>query len=342
MQPQFSICASSQVFVDDFQKVLPSLLPSKRIIYIVDSEVLKLYPEFFQDKDLIAVSAGENQKNLKSVERIVAQLIEMGADRQTFLLGVGGGVVTDMVGFVASIYMRGVEFGFVSTTLLGQVDASVGGKNGVNFEDFKNMIGCFSQPRFVVCDPRFLSTLPIREFRAGMAEVVKVAIIGRPDLFSLLEENSLETLRQDSSLLKKVISAAIQVKAEIVSRDEKESGERRLLNLGHTLGHALEKCSHSVNHGEAVAVGLKLICDLSLHLHLLPTSDSQRIISLLEKFGFDLQSSFGIELLLQMAEKDKKNRGGEFVCVMPLKIGKCEVRKFSKEQLLREFQMFTA
>ena len=180
------------------------------------------------------IGTGQSVKTLQTVERVLRRVIELGVDRKTFVLGIGGGIVTDVAGFAASIYMRGLRFGFVSTTLLGQVDASVGGKNGVNLDGYKNMTGTFTQPDFVVYDPALLRTLPDREFRAGLAEVVKSAIIADAELFARLEQSDFATLRRDTDLLADALSAAVRVKADIVERDERESGERRKLNLGHT------------------------------------------------------------------------------------------------------------
>ena len=218
---------------------------------------------------------------MEVVDETLELFIELGADRSTFVLAVGGGIVTDVAGFAAATYMRGLSFGFVSTTLLGQVDASVGGKNGVNVDGYKNMAGTFKQPRFVICDPEMLRTLSDREFRAGLAEVVKAAVIADADLFTRIENVSFEALRTDTDLLTDAISAAVRVKADIVERDEHETGDRRKLNLGHTLAHAIEKCSNRMNHGEAVAVGTALIAAAAVKLGVLQPADRDRIVNCL-------------------------------------------------------------
>ncbi|MDE6624648.1 MAG: 3-dehydroquinate synthase, partial [Alistipes sp.] len=283
------------------------------------------------------IGRGAGVKTLQTVETIYRRFIELGVDRSTFVLAVGGGIVTDTAGFAASTYMRGLDFGFVSTTLLGQVDASVGGKNGVNVDGYKNMAGTFTQPQFVICDPVLLATLPDREFRAGLAEAVKAAVIADEELFARLEEATFEELRRNTDLLSDVISAAIRVKADIVERDEREGGERRKLNLGHTLAHAIEKSSDRMNHGEAVAVGTVLIARAAVRLGVLAAADCDRIAALLAKLGFVLESPVGMDRLLREVAKDKKNKDGELRIVLPTRIGDCDVRPFTPERFAELF-----
>ncbi len=254
----------SKVIVGDVLGLLPEMLPpDRRIVAITDPNVAALYGEAMRacSSEQIVIPTGEEHKTLETVETIYRRLVEIGADRRTYIVGVGGGIVTDITGFAASTYLRGVEFGFVATSLLAQVDASVGGKNGVNVGGFKNMAGVFNQPDFVLCDTGALSTLPPREFRAGLAEMIKAGIIADPALFEILENHSPEELLADSELLTRAIVAAIRVKADIVEADETEKGERRKLNLGHTVAHAIEKLTRDYNHGEAVGVGLAAIAD---------------------------------------------------------------------------------
>ena len=234
-----------------------------------------------------------------------------------------------MAGFAAATYMRGVAFGFVPTTLLGQVDAAVGGKNGVNVDGYKNMAGTFTQPQLVICDPALLRTLPDREFRAGLAEVVKAAVIADADLFACIAQSTFGQLRSDAELLADVVAAAVRVKTDIVGRDERERGERRKLNLGHTLAHAIEKCSPAMNHGEAVAVGTALIADAAVRLGVLPDADRVRIRELLARLGFDLTPPVAMPLLLKEVVRDKKREDGLLHVVLPVGIGDCEVRKMA-------------
>ena len=306
--------------------ILSGVLPEGRVVVVSDATIDRLYHPLLEKYDTVLIGLGESVKTLQTVETIYRRFIELGVDRSTFVLAVGGGIVTDVAGFAASTYMRGLKFGFVSTTLLGQVDASVGGKNGVNVDGYKNMAGTFTQPQFVICDPGLLRTLPDREFRAGLAEVVKAAIIADADLFGRIENTTFEALRTDTDLLTDAVSAAIRVKADIVERDEHESGDRRKLNLGHTLAHAIEKCSNRMNHGEAVAVGTALIAGAAVKLGVLSEADRDRIVHVLMQLGFELTPPVDVKRLLKEVGKDKKNEEGILRIVLPVGIGDCEVR----------------
>jgi 3-dehydroquinate synthase len=267
------------------------------------------------------------------LDGIYRRLIELGADRSSFTLGVGGGVVTDIAGFVASTYMRGVEFGFVTTTLLGAVDASVGGKNGVNVGGYKNMVGTFSQPQFVVCDASLLRTLPDREFRAGLAEVIKSAILGDAELFELLERSSFEALRKDETLLKEGITRCVRVKASVVAQDEREAGCRRILNLGHTVAHAIEKESSKYTHGEAVAIGIYYVTRKALEQSVISISDAERIFALIERYGFEVELPIERKAMLKAIGGDKKRRGNALHLILPTAIGAVKDREVALEGL---------
>ena len=326
MKAAFNVREQSEVFIGPVGDILPGVLPEGRVVVVSDATIDRLYHPLLAPYDSVLIGTGESIKTLQTVETLYRRFLELGVDRKTFILGVGGGIVTDVAGFAASTYMRGVRFGFVSTTLLGQVDASVGGKNGVNVDGYKNMAGTFTQPQFVICDPAMLRTLPDREFRAGLAEAVKAAVIADGDLFARLEGASFEALRTDTDLLSDVVSAAIRVKADIVEHDEKESGERRKLNLGHTLAHAIEKCSDRMKHGEAVAVGMALMAGAAERLGLLDAAQRDRITALLARLGFDLRPPVPLERLLREVVHDKKNEAGTLHVVLPAGIGDCEVR----------------
>lgn len=331
MKPVFNVRNQSEVFIGPVADILPGVLPEGRVVVVTDATIDRLYHPLLAPYETVLIGTGESIKTLQTVETIYRRFIELGVDRSTFVLGIGGGIVTDVAGFAASTYMRGVKFGFVSTTLLGQVDASVGGKNGVNVDGYKNMAGTFTQPQFVICDPAMLRTLSDREFRAGLAEVVKAAIIADGDLFDRIEHSTFEALRCDTDLLTDVISAAVRVKADIVEHDEKESGERRKLNLGHTLAHAIEKCSSRMNHGEAVAVGTALVAGAAVKLGVLREEDRQRIDGVLSRLGFDLTPPVEVKRLLREVGKDKKNEDGMLRIVLPVGIGDCEVRPMTHE-----------
>ena len=331
MKPAFNVRQQSEIFIGPLADILSGVLPEGRVVVVSDSTIDRLYHSVLAQYDTVLIGLGESVKTMQTVEMIYRRFIELGVDRSTFVLAVGGGIVTDVAGFAASTYMRGVKFGFVSTTLLGQVDASVGGKNGVNVDGYKNMAGTFTQPRFVVCDPALLRTLPEREFRAGLAEAVKAAVIADAELFARLERLGFDALRGDTAELSAVVSAAVRVKAEIVERDEYEAGDRRKLNLGHTLGHAIEKCSDAMNHGEAVAVGTALAADAAVRLGVLAPADRDRIRGLLARLGFDLTPPVPVARLLQEVGKDKKSEEGVLRVVFPTGIGGCEVRPMTRD-----------
>lgn len=303
------------------QEALAQKVAGCRTIVVTDENVARLHPALLAPFDCITIPAGEASKTLATAERIWRAFVEREIDRSSLVLGIGGGVVTDMAGFVAATYMRGLPFGFVPTTLLGMVDASVGGKNGVDLEGYKNLVGTFAQPRFVVCDIALLATLPDREFRAGLAEVVKAAIIGDTELFGLLEKVSFVELRKDNALLANVVERAVRVKADIVAADERENGERRKLNLGHTLAHAIEKVAPQYTHGEAVAIGLHRMAEAGCRMGLLGRDDAERIEALLDRYGFDTALPADMPSLCAAMRKDKKRAGGRLHLIVPAGIG---------------------
>lgn len=333
MTKLIEVTSGSRVYMGFAAELLQQLLPKKRVIVISDSNIDRTHHDLIAPYEYILIGQGEQAKSLATLEDIYRKLIDMGADRSTFILGIGGGIVTDIAGFVASTYMRGVEFGFVTTTLLGSVDASVGGKNGVNVGGFKNMVGVFSQPQFVVCDVTLLATLPKREFRAGLAEAIKTAVLGDTELFEILENSSFDAIRNDNELLEEVISRCVRVKASVVAEDEREGGRRRILNLGHTIAHAIEKSSNKMNHGEAVAVGLYHITRSALAQNIIPEGDAKRIFALIEQYGFDTELPAEHKQLLNAIEGDKKRKGDSLHLILPTAIGSVEDRLISFEEM---------
>lgn len=321
----------SRIVVGDMIHSLDNYLPEgKQVIVVTDSNVHRRYKEIINRYDYCLIGLGETIKTLQTVEKLYGELLARNADRTTFILGIGGGIVTDVTGYVASTYMRGLRFGFVATTLLAQVDASVGGKNGVNFEGYKNMVGTFNQPDFVLCDLSMLRTLPDREFRAGMAEIIKAGLIADRELFELFENHPFEMFRNDPQLLTEAITRAIRVKADIVERDERESGERRKLNLGHTFAHAIEKCGNQkFLHGEAVAIGTAMIARLSAHLGKISEQDAERVRQVLERMGLPIRSEIDYKHLLKALKHDKKKQSDSVNFVLMEGIGSCSIRRFS-------------
>jgi 3-dehydroquinate synthase len=274
---------------------------------------------------VILFEDSETAKRLATVEEITRKLIRAGADRHATLVAVGGGVVGDVAGFVAASYMRGVRLVHVPTTLVAQVDSSIGGKTGVNLPEGKNLVGAFYPPRLVVADPDVLRTLPHRELRSGLYEVVKYGIIADRNLFEYLERHMEALVRRDPKALSQVIERSTRIKARIVSKDERESGLRQILNFGHTLGHVLEAATgyRRFVHGEAIGWGMLAVTLLGLAKNQIRENDAGRIIRLIMSIG-PLPSLAGIDArdLREIILGDKKSRGGHVLWVLPEGIGK--------------------
>lgn len=282
---------------------------------------------------LLAVPAGEQSKTLSFVEKVCRSLLNAGAKRDSVLLGLGGGVIGDLAGFAASIFMRGIPFVAIPTTLLSMGDSSVGGKTGVDLPEGKNLVGTFSQPAVIIMDPMLLKTLSDREFRNGLAEVIKHSIIADAKFFGFLRKNAQAILVRKPKTLEKMIRWSVRIKLKIVERDEKESvkrvpGGRMLLNYGHTVGHALEALSNfTLPHGEAVSIGMVAENRVALGKNLLREKDAQEILQLLKHCGLPTKippnySALEINRALAI---DKKNIHGKLYFALPIKIGKAKV-----------------
>lgn len=280
------------------------------------------------DCTVIAMDDGEENKTLATVENLFNEFQKAGLDRDAVVIAVGGGVVGDVAGFVASAFLRGVRLIHVPTTLLAMVDSSIGGKTGVNLEGGKNLIGAFYQPHAVVIDFSTLQTLPPQEVRQGFAEIAKAACIASPALFAKLEQNATAMVSLEPSVLEEVVKQAVEIKAGIISQDERESriphaASRMFLNFGHSIGHGLEKASKfSIRHGDAVSIGMAGECGIAVRLGILEQSDAERIERLLSSLGLPT-SAPGVDAnsVLNAMEYDKKNRGGGLVMALPSAIG---------------------
>ena len=323
----------SKILVGESLQNLPKHLPPTKCIIITDTYVKNHYHHLFPDFELIELESGEHAKNLETIAEIYTKLLDYDADRSTFIVGIGGGVVCDLTGFAASTYMRGLDFGFVATSLLAQVDASVGGKNAINFQGFKNIAGTFNQPKFVICDLELLDTLPQREILNGLAEILKHALIGDPKLFSYLEHHFEEkNLGDYRDFFQRVVRDSIAVKVAVVEKDERESGERRILNFGHTLGHAIEKITR-LSHGEAISLGMAFAVRYSEREKKLGAGESKRILSLFNKMKFPMDSDFDKTKALAAIKKDKKRESDRIHFVFLKDIGSPEVKKISFDEL---------
>lgn len=322
----------STILIGERLENLQRYLPVAKPIIITDVNVGKLYPLDSMAAEVITIGTGEEIKTLDTVRDIYGRLVSCAADRSAFIVGIGGGIVCDITGFVASTFLRGVRFGFVATTLLAQVDAGIGGKNGVNFQGYKNIVGLFHQPEFVICDPELLKTLPQREISCGMAEIVKHAAIADANLFTYLEQHEKDLLALDRQAIEKLVRASVRIKSSIVSRDDTETGERRLLNFGHTFGHAIEKVT-GISHGEAVSRGMAIAAALSVKKGLLTLEEDKRLRALLN--NLKLPTYFGLEpkAVINAIAKDKKREGNWIHFVLLNGIGTAIVDKITVEEL---------
>lgn len=299
--------ANTTIYVGHTLHLLPSLLaPYTHTIILIDANVHHHWGHLFSTHPTIIVPSGEATKNIHTIATIIDQLIDLGANRNSFLLGVGGGVVGDITGYVAAIFMRGIPFALIPTTLLAQVDASIGGKNGVNTTKYKNMMGTIYQPTFVLADQIFLSTLPNLEFVNGLAEVVKHACICSADYFDTIESQVPKILAKEPDTLYPIINTSIAIKTQIVAKDPYEKNERKHLNYGHTIGHAIEKV-YNLPHGQAVSLGIIKINQLALQKQHMTTKDAQKIQELLHNLGLPTNTTFiQNQLLIDAITKDKK------------------------------------
>lgn len=329
-----SSIGESDIYVGESLANVTKYLPQNRKIAIItDSAIHSLYGNQFPKSDLIIeIPRGEANKTLQSLDVIFEQLIEKEFDRTSFILGIGGGIVCDMSGFIATIFMRGIEFGFVSTTLLSQVDASVGGKNGVNFHGYKNLIGTFSLPKFVICELNILKSLPQSELLSGMGEVVKHGAIANENLFSFIENHVSDLKNYSQDVLETFVYESIVIKSNVVSNDVKESGARRIFNFGHTFGHAVEKIT-KMPHGYSVSVGMVLAAKLSVIKGKMKQADCDRLISLLNSLGLPTSCDVNSNELLNVMKRDKKRDGDSVHFVYLTGIGSCCVEKLTYAEL---------
>ncbi len=324
------------------------LQPGRRCAIISDRHVAPLYAKAAAaslrqagfEPVLITVPAGEKSKSLRMVQNCCDQLARHRLERKSFVVALGGGVVGDLAGFVASAYLRGIAFVQAPTTLLAQVDSSVGGKVGVNLAAGKNLVGAFYQPRFVLCDLATLRTLPLREFRAGLAEVIKYGIIYDAALFARLERDLPRLLSRDPEVLAAVVARCCEIKAEVVRQDETETGLRAILNFGHTIGHAIEAISGYGNylHGEAISIGQVAAAKLSVRATGLPAQEAGRIEELFVRAGLPAAikvSPRRQSALIEAMRLDKKVSDGEIKFVLARRIGRVEPGRKIPAQWIR-------
>ncbi|NES19383.1 MAG: 3-dehydroquinate synthase [Symploca sp. SIO3E6] len=325
--------------LDDLGVWLSRLKLGKKVLVVSNPAIFRRYGEraiaalklVGYEVSSCTLPIGERYKTLKSIQKIYDTALAQRLERSSTMVALGGGVIGDMTGFAAATWLRGINFVQVPTSLLAMVDASIGGKTGVNHPQGKNLIGAFYQPRFVLIDPSVLKTLPPRELRAGMAEVIKYGIIWDAELFAKLEEaKRLDQWRYlDEELLSTILIRSCQAKADVVSQDEKEAGLRAILNYGHTIGHAVESLTgyKLVNHGEAVAIGMVAAGKIAVKLQLWQEEEAQRQDALIQKAGLPTQLPAGLEIeaILDTLQTDKKVKDGKVRFILPTQIGQVTV-----------------
>jgi 3-dehydroquinate synthase len=331
LKKTFSFSASKTTcYFDASFAQIGNLVEKDRSIFITDQHVFDHHKKYFKGSKVIQIRAGESYKIQSTVEQIIDQLIGFAADRTTTLVGVGGGVVTDITGYVASVYMRGLPFGFVPTSILGMVDASIGGKNGIDVGLYKNMIGVIRQPGFLFYDVNLLQTLPNEEWVNGFAEVIKHAAIKDAALFRDLEKNSINSYRKNKKTLNELIRNNVMIKSAIVQKDEFEGSERRLLNFGHTLGHAVENV-YRLPHGHAISVGIKAACLISEEM--LNFKETARVTNLLQQYGLPIDIPVDFGKVIEIMRMDKKKTRDIMNYVLLEKLGRAVVKPIPMHQL---------
>lgn len=302
---------------------LKEIVDSSNTILITDENIFNAHTKRFKNWNTIVLKPGEEYKVQTTVDAVIEQLIEMGADRKTTLVGVGGGVITDITGYIASVYMRGVRFGFIPTSILAMVDASIGGKNGIDVGVYKNMVGVIRQPAFILHDMALVNSLPEAEWQNGFAEIIKHACIKDAKMFEALEANSLKKYQSKKILLCELIQRNALLKTKVVQHDEFESGDRKLLNFGHTLGHAIENM-YELSHGQAISIGMTYACHISEKLS--DFKQTERVTALLSKYGLPTYAAFDKAKAFEILQKDKKKAKSEMSYVLLEKIGKGVVK----------------
>lgn len=333
----FSRTAVDYYFNADFS-YLEKLVNKENTVLITDEHVFSKHKSKFRGWNTIVLKPGEEYKIQPTVDGVINQLIAFGADRKTTLVGVGGGVVTDITGYVAGIYMRGIPFGFVPSSLLAMVDASIGGKNGIDVGVYKNMVGLIRQPGFLLFDYSLLRTLPKNEWENGFAEIIKHACIKDLAMFRLLQQHKISDFKKDPQLLASLIERNVLIKTKVVVNDEFEQGERKLLNFGHTLGHAIENM-YELSHGQAISIGMAYAAVMSQQLK--GFTGTEELVSLLSKYGLPTFAKFDTKKAFRVLMKDKKKDNVSINYILLSKTGKGVVQPLLLVQLQEILKQFS-
>ena len=324
--------SKTSIFFSIDDNPVSEILHERKTAIISSQNIIETYPEILQWGKTIVIDDTESHKNLATIEKIVAELLELGIDRNSYIIGIGGGIVCDITGFVSHIYMRGVRFGLIPTTLLAMTDAAIGGKNGVNFNENKNFIGSFDNPDFIIADSKFINSLPECQYLSGLGEIIKYALIGNTNILNILKNNLENILNRDSKTIKKLVSESVLTKIKIVEKDPDDKSIRHILNFGHTIGHSIELLE-DIPHGLAVVKGMNAATDISVKLGILATDKAQQIKQLLTSFGYDISYCLG-DKHIRLLCNDKKKEDSNIRFVLLEDIGKPVIRKMPIQQIV--------
>lgn len=330
---------TTEYYINSSYSQLLQVAPIHHSIIITDENVHRLYGHLFTDYKVLIIDAGESSKSWETIHQLTEKLAAFEAHKSTLLVGIGGGVVTDIVGFLATVYMRGVGFAFVPTTLLAMVDAAIGGKNGINSGHYKNMLGAIRQPKMILYDNSFLETLPDAEWSNGFAEIIKYACICDAEMFTELSTNLISSYTSRPEKINVLIAKCVQHKNRIVLQDEQEKALRKTLNFGHTAGHGFETLYH-LKHGSAVALGMIVALIASEQNLGLDKDIRKQLCRILEQFGLPVSLHFDVEKVLNLIRRDKKRNTDTIDFILLSSLGTAVVHPLSFEAIRLALQTF--
>lgn len=328
--------AETQIHFSDLSGFDELNLNKNTSYFFVDSHVYKLYFNWFAGKNIIEIPSGEPSKSWELTAKLLEQLLERDVDQHALFIGVGGGVVSDITGFIASIYKRGVRHAFIPTTLLAMIDASLGGKNGINYQGIKNVVGTIKQPEWISIRPEWLKSLPDLEWQQGFSEIIKHAILRDAAMFEMLNKQNIDQFKNSSIICNKLIKNNIEIKMNLVLADEKDQGARRLLNFGHTIGHAIEQV-HQISHGHAIAMGMMYESTLSVAMGFIDESITDPIQQLLNRYELPTHMKFDAIQCWKKILHDKKRTSDQIHWIIPQSIGNATLKSIPLTELEYHF-----
>lgn len=329
--------SATDFYFDSSINELKNIVDKKSAVIITDENVFAAHAKKFKGYNCIVLKPGEAFKIQSTVDAVIETLIKMEADRKSVLIGIGGGVVTDLTGYVAAVYMRGIRFGFIPTSILALVDASIGGKNGIDVGVYKNLVGVIRQPSFILHDVSLLQSLPVNEWENGFAEIIKHACIKDAAMFKQLRTAQLSDYIKDKKKIAALIMRNAMIKVKVVQKDEFEKGDRRLLNFGHTLGHAIET-QYELLHGQAISIGMTYACHISEQLT--GFSQTETVVELLAQYNLPTYASFNAQKVFDVLKMDKKRVNKEMNFVLLEKIGTAVVKPIALKHLEKIVKSF--